>query len=110
MQKIDSALLNKTHNILWDFAIQTDHQISACKLDKIITKKNYRRVDFIVPVDDRVKIKENEKRDKYLDLARELASLWNMKVTVIPSVIEGLGTDPHGLKRELEEIIIRAQI
>ena len=30
-----------------------------------------RLVDFAVPADHRVKIKENEKRDKYLDLAGE---------------------------------------
>ena len=29
-------------------------------------------MDFAVPADHRVKLKENEKRDKYLDLAREL--------------------------------------
>ena len=29
-------------------------------------------MDFAVPVDNKVKIKESEKRDKYLDLAREL--------------------------------------
>ena len=29
-------------------------------------------MDFTVPVDHRVKIKENETRDKYLDLTREL--------------------------------------
>ena len=36
-------------------------------------------------------IKENEKGDKYLDPARELIKLWNMKVTVIPIVIGALG-------------------
>ena len=30
---------------------------------------------------------ENEKRNNYQDLARELAKLWGMKVTVIPVVI-----------------------
>ena len=29
-------------------------------------------VDFAVPADHRVKIKESKKRDKYLNLAREL--------------------------------------
>ena len=29
-------------------------------------------VDFTFPVDIRVKIKESKKKDKYLDLAREL--------------------------------------
>ena len=34
-------------------------------------------VDFAVLADHRMKIKENEKTDKYLDLARELEKLWN---------------------------------
>ena len=29
-------------------------------------------VDFAIPADHRIKLKECEKRDKYLDLAREL--------------------------------------
>ena len=29
-------------------------------------------MDFTVPADPRVKLKESEKRDKYLNLAREL--------------------------------------
>ena len=37
---------------------------------------NYKRtgkiVDFAVPVDHRIKLKESEKKDKYLNLAREL--------------------------------------
>ena len=44
-------------------------------------------VDFAVPADHRIKLKECEKRDKYLDLARDLKKLWNMKVTIIPIVI-----------------------
>ena len=35
-------------------------------------KKNYRQVDFVIPQNIKTKIKESEKRDKYLDLAREL--------------------------------------
>ena len=44
-------------------------------------------MDFAVPVDHRVKIKENKKRDKYLNLARELKKQWDMKVMMIPTVI-----------------------
>ncbi len=36
-------------------------------------------------------MKEYEKNDKYLDLARELKKLWNMKVTIIPIVIDAFG-------------------
>ena len=43
-------------------------------------------------------------RDKYLDLARELKKLWNMRVTVIPMIIGALGTVPKGLVRRLEEL------
>ena len=49
--------------------------ISASSQDQvIITKKkekSCRIVDFPVPVDHSVNIKESEKREKYLDLARE---------------------------------------
>ena len=40
-------------------------------------------VDFAVPAGHRIKLKECEKKDKYLDLARELKKLLNMKVTIV---------------------------
>ena len=64
-------------------------------------------MDFVVPVDYGVKIKENKKRNKYLDLTRELKKLWNVKVTVIPIVIDTLGVTNKGLVKELEELEIQ---
>ena len=49
-------------------------------------------MDFAVPADHRIKLKESKKKDKYLDFARELKKLWNMKVTIIPIVIGAFGT------------------
>ena len=52
----------------------------------LINKKRKRishLVDYCVPVNYRVKIKESQKLDKYLDLARELKTRI-MKITVIP--------------------------
>ena len=46
-------------------------------------------MDFAIPANHQVKIKESEKRDKYLNLDRKL---WNIKVTVVPVVIGVLGT------------------
>ena len=52
--------------------------ISARRLELVIMNKNeekkrtFRIVDFSVLADLRVKLKENKKKDKYLDLAREL--------------------------------------
>ena len=67
-------------------------------------------MDFAVPADHRVKLKENEKMDKYLDLARELKKLWNMKVKVISIVFGALGTVPKGLEKGLESLEIRGRI
>ena len=53
-------------------------------------------VDFAVPSDHRIKLKESEKRDKYLDLARQLKKLWNMKVTIISIVFGDFGTVTKG--------------
>ena len=68
-------------------------------------------MDFTVPADHKVNIKENEKRDKYLDLARELKkeNLWNMKVTMIRVVIGALETIPRGSVRGLEELEIKGR-
>ena len=67
-------------------------------------------MDFAVPADHRVKLKENEKMDKYLDLARELKKLWNMRVKVIPIVVGTLETVPISLKKRLEDLEIRGRI
>ena len=51
---------------------------SARRPDLLITKKkkekkkNCRIVNFATPVDHRVKLKENVKKDKYHDFTREL--------------------------------------
>ena len=54
-------------------------------------------MNFAVPADHRLKLKESEKKDKYLELARELKKLWNMKVTIIPFGIGAFGTVTKGL-------------
>ena len=45
------------------------------------------------PVDNRAEIKEIEKGDKYLDIARGVQKLWNMKVTVI-QIVTGVWNGP----------------
>ena len=101
------VLENDTHKLLWDFNIQTDHLISARRPDLIIINKKKRIckiVDFAVPVDYRINLKECEKKDKYLDLARELKKLWNMKVMIVPIVIGAFGIITKGLLKGLEDL------
>ena len=68
-----AAVENSTHKLLWGFGIQTDHLISARRPDLIVInkkKRTFKIVDFAVPADHRIKLKESEKKDNYLVLAR----------------------------------------
>ena len=79
------------NEIVCDFQIQTDYLIPAWRLC---------RPD--VP-------QINKKKDKYLDLARELRKLWNMKVTVMPIITGAFGMISKGFVRTLEELEIRGR-
>ena len=67
-----SVLKNETQKRLNDFEIQTDHLITAWRNDSQYKKGTCWIVDFAVLEDHRIKLKERKKRDKSLDLAREL--------------------------------------
>ena len=106
------VLENDSHKLLWDFNIQTDQLTPARRPDIIIInkKKIYNIVYFAVPADHRINLKESEKKDKYLDLARELKMLWNMKVTIVPIVIDALGTITKGLLKGLEDLEVGRRV
>ena len=70
----ESILKNETYKLLWDVEIQTDHLISTRRPDLIIINKKERTcriVNFAVPAEHRLKLRESEKRGMYLDLPRE---------------------------------------
>ena len=73
MHNPEPVLENNAHKLLSDFDIHTDHQISARRPDLIIINNKKKRtckiVDFAVPADHRIKLKECKKKDKYLDQA-----------------------------------------
>ena len=58
-------------------------------------------MDLAVATNHNVKLKESEKRDKYLGLTKELKKRCDMKVTVTPITIEALGTITKGLIKGL---------
>ena len=78
--------------------------ISARQPDLLIVNKNRR--GLAVPADHRIKLKESEKKDKYLDLATELKNLWNMKIMVILIIIGTLGTFTKRQVQVLEDLFI----
>ena len=66
--------------------------------------RTFKIMDFTVPVDHRIKLKESEEKYKYCDLTRELKKLWNKKVTIIPILIGAFGTETKGLLKGLEDL------
>ena len=103
-----------THKFLWDFNVQMDHLISAVTPDLTIINNKKKRfckiVDFAIPADHRIKLKECEKKDKYFDLSKELKTLRNTKVTIITMVIGALGTVTKELFKGLEDLDVGGRV
>ena len=87
------------HKILWFWDTSRSSNLSqitrpsGCQQKKTTCQIE----DIAIPAHHRGKLKVSKKRVKYLDLAREIKKLGNMKMTVIPSVIVVLGTVSKGL-------------
>ena len=58
----------------------------------------------------RVERKEDEKVEKYRDLCRELGKLWKVRCSVVPIVVEALGTVPKRLPSYLELLDINLSL
>ena len=71
---------------------------------------NLQNVNFVIPADHRIKLKECENKDKYLDLARESKKLWNQKMTIIPIVTGAFGTVTKVLLKELGDLGISGRV
>ena len=80
------------------------------RLDNYQQKRTCKIVNFAVPADHRINLKECEKKDKYLDLTMELKKLWNMQVTIIPIVIDVFGTVIKKLLKGLEDLEVGGRV
>ena len=71
----------KDHKLMLIWKIHKAHLISTRRPDLMIVNKKEKlpNYDFAVPADHRVKVKATEKRDKYLDFARELKNCGTWK-------------------------------
>ena len=100
--------------ILWDFEIQTDHLIPVKRPDLVIINKR-KKLENLLDSElcrhgrSQSENKRKRKKRQYLDLARELKKLWNMKVTVILTIISALWTISKGLVKGIEELEIGGQ-
>ena len=108
----ESALEGEDYNILWDFSIQTNNVIEACRPDLVVDKKKRtcKIIDFAVPVDSRIEEKKKAKIEKYQYLRRELQKIWNVRVKIILLVVGSLGAMPKQFGNRLKEICVTAEI
>ena len=95
---------------LWTHKSPNPSQETRLQNNQQKKKRICKIVDFAVLADHRINLKESEKKDKYLDLARELKKLWNMKVTIVPIVIGALGTVTKGLLKGLEDLEVGGRV
>ena len=100
----------QTFLIFWDTNGSPNLNQATKPSDSRQKKRTCWIVDFAAPAVHIVKLKESKKKDKYLNVARELKKLWNMKVTVIPIAIGALGTVTKGLIQGLEDLEIRRRL
>ena len=106
-------MVNDEYRILWDFSVETDHNIEARGSDMIVEDRKNRLckiIDFAIPYDSRVDKEEAEKIEKDQDLAREIKKIWNTQVKIVPVVIGALGTTPRLLPKRLKDIGIETSI
>lgn len=61
-------------------------------------------MDYVPLTNYRVDLKESKKRDKHLNLARELKKLWSMKMTVVPVVIRAREADVKSREKEKKKL------
>ena len=105
---------NATHKLLWNINIQNGStnpgQKTRLNNNQQKKKRTCKIVDFAVLADHRIKLKECEKKDKYLDLAREFKKMRNMQVTIIPIIIGAFGTVTEGLRKGLEDLEVGGRV
>ena len=73
-------------------------------------KRTCKIVDFADPAGHRIKLEECEKKQMYLNFARELKKLWNIQVTIIPVVIGAFGIVTKRLLKGLEELEVGGRV
>ena len=75
---VESTLDNETHELLWSFKDingSSNLSLTTRPRDSSQKKRTYRIVNYAVPTNHRIRLKESKEIDKYLDLLRELKKM-----------------------------------
>ena len=92
--------------ILWDRKKETMVKLDNALQDLVLSDREKEEcvvVDFSVPWNKNVFIKEQEKTAMYVPSAKDLTKVWNMSTKIVPIVIEGLGLVSPNLLKHLKE-------
>ena len=101
---------NNSTKILWNFLIQTDHEVIKNKPDIIVVEKINKTANLIevaVPNDYNICNKRLQKIQAYTNLSGEIKTPWNLsKMKITPVIAGAMGTfykkfDDDILKRGL---------
>ena len=95
-EKPDKVRVSKDQNyeVWWDRAVQTANTMESNRPDVVLidrVQKEWIIIDFSVPWEKNVRIKENEKVRKYSPLAREVRRMHKVSTKVVPIFVGSLG-------------------
>ena len=89
--------------------IKTDRKVGYKMPDVVVVDREenpWYMVDFANPMDHHVKEKEEEKIDRYMDLAAEVRRQFREKTVIVPIVLGALGTVQVKLSKVLKKLEI----
>ena len=98
---------NEDVTIYWNKIIETDRKIKSNRPDIVVFEnkiKKWTLIDIAIPMDHRVVLKEQEKREIYSDLAAELRRSYIARTEIIPIIVGSMGTIPKGLSESFENL------
>ena len=106
--KIPQVTKIGSKELWWDKTIILPNKVNHNRPDLVIWNnktKECKIIDFSVPLDQNISMKETEKVNNYIPLVSELQQLYRTYTyEVIPIVIGTLGAIPKSLKRNLENV------
>lgn len=95
--------------IWWDRSVETTQKLEHNRPDVTVldhTSKLWTFVDFSVPWDKNVRLKEDEKVERYTPLSKEIRRMYGVKTRVVPLVVGSLGVVSSRLVGHLKELEI----
>ena len=93
--------------IWWDRPIETTIKLDHNRPDVVVINREdneWTIVEFSVPWDKNVLLKEEEKTSKYIPLAKEVRKVHRVSTKIVPIVLGSLGTITNQLKNHLKQL------